>query len=336
MKKIIYILIIYLISLTAQENQKYQTIGDLELINGEILENCILGYRTFGKINKDSSNVIVMPTWFGGTTEYSSKLIGPDKLIDSTKYYLILIDALSNGVSTSSSNYKYKGRYPEINIKDMVNSQYILLKKHFKLKNIFAMIGGSMGGMQILEWVVSYPDFIKKAIPYVPSPRRSTYDQLTMNFTKVLIEELKTNKISDEVLFKLLNYIDEIFARSPEFIIEKISYERLDDYLLEIGDKKRLSTFTIDNYYSQLIAMINHNIYANFNNSINETIKKIKTKILFIVASKDILVHPSSTIELAKALNAEILLLENNAGHLSVGSELKKCSEKIVKFLDAN
>ena len=87
----------------AQE-QQFANLGDFKLQNGGVIRNCRIGYRTFGSLNSDKSNVIVFPTWAGGTTEQLKSNFGPGRLIDSATYYVVAIDALSNGVSSSPSN----------------------------------------------------------------------------------------------------------------------------------------------------------------------------------------------------------------------------------------
>ncbi len=319
----------------SQSQQLFDDIGDLNLESGEILYNCKVGYRTFGKINEDRSNIVLFPTWFGGTTGQLVDLIGPDKLIDDTKYYVIAVDALGNGISSSPSNSELQPGidFPEISIEDMVNSQYLLLTKILKVNHLFAVIGGSMGSMQVFQWIVSYPDFINKAIPYVCSPRRTTYDQLLMHFRKELILSYQELNASDTLIQKMLNFSSAIFARSPEYIIEHVSYNDLPDYLEKFEKVIPKKTFTIDNYLCQLEAMRTHNIYKDHDNSVKKTSKSIKTKVFMIVSMTDQLVDPTTSLELADALNAQVLELTNNCGHLAVGCELAKCSKEIERFL---
>src|SRR5206468_12793262 len=82
------------------QQQQFANLGDFKLESGEILRDCRIGYRTAGQMNGDKSNIIVIPTWAGGKTEQWLDSVGPGKMADTSKYYVILVDALSNGVSS--------------------------------------------------------------------------------------------------------------------------------------------------------------------------------------------------------------------------------------------
>lgn len=337
--KQLIILFLLLSSITfAQSKQLFAEIGDLKLESGESLYDCNIGFRTFGTMNADRSNIVIYPTWFGGTTSQIANLIGPGKLIDDTKYYVIAIDALGNGVSTSPSNSELQSGkdFPEISIDDMVNSQYRLLTEYLEIEHIFAIIGGSMGSMQALQWIVTYPDFIDKAIPYVASPRRSSYDQLIMAFRKKMIESYQELGADDKFIITMMNYTTQLFAYSPEYRIDNTTPEEFPAYIEKIESREPSKTFTIENHLAQLQAMITFNIYKDFNNSVNETAKHIKTEIFFILGDTDMLVNPEPALELADELGCKVLLLENNCGHLSVGCDLKEISKDIDYFLQSN
>ena len=109
------IVILYATTSFSQSTQLFAEIGNLKLVNGSKIENCVIGYRTFGKLNNDSSNAIIFPTWFEGTTNEVGRLIQKYTFLDTTKYFIIAIDALGNGVSSSPSNYNvYKIKsFPE-------------------------------------------------------------------------------------------------------------------------------------------------------------------------------------------------------------------------------
>src|SRR5215475_1917409 len=147
-KSILVICVICGLSAVALAQQQFANIGDLKLQNGGVIRDCRVGYRTFGQLNADKSNVVVLPTWAGGTTEQLQSNVGPGKLIDSTAYFVILIDALSNGVSSSPSNSRLQPRmkFPRFTLRDTVESQHQLLTKVLKIDHVKAIVGISMGG----------------------------------------------------------------------------------------------------------------------------------------------------------------------------------------------
>ena len=179
------------VSLT--QEQQFASLGDLKLQSGEMIRDCRIGYRTFGQLNADESNAVLFPTWFGGTTKDLVSSIGPGEIFDSSRYYIIAVDALSDGVSSSPSNSKLQPgmRFPRITIRDMVESQHELLTRVLHINHLKAVMGISMGGMQTFQWMVMYPDFMDKAVPIVGSPRLAAYDLLLWQSE---IDSIKKNR----------------------------------------------------------------------------------------------------------------------------------------------
>ena len=207
--------------------------GNFKLVNGESIYKCKVGYRTFGTLNADKSNAVLYPSWFGGKSESLANLIGPGKVVESDKYFVIAVDALGNGVSSSPSNCEYQSNknFPEITIKDMVNSQYRLLTEHLGIKKLHGMIGGSMGGMQVFEWIVSYPEFMEKAIAYVGSAKITSFDILLWQSELNAIEEGWKGSQPDSEIVKTIAVIQEMMARTPAYVIEKTKPEEVPQLL---------------------------------------------------------------------------------------------------------
>src|SRR5258705_8498411 len=126
--------------LTAQE-QQFASLGDFKLESGEVIRDCRIVYRTFGKLNSNRSNAILFPTWAGGTTEQLKGNFGPGRLVDTDKYFVIAVDALSNGVSSSPSNSKAQPRmsFPKFTFRDLVKTQHELLTRVLHLTHLKAV-----------------------------------------------------------------------------------------------------------------------------------------------------------------------------------------------------
>ncbi|MGC1784858.1 MAG: alpha/beta fold hydrolase, partial [Acidobacteriaceae bacterium] len=164
----------------ADGQQQFADIGACKLVSGQQIDHCRLGYRTWGTLNAARSNAVLFPTWFSGTTANLADAVKPEGLVDPTKYFVIVVDALGDGVSISPSNSttQHGPDFPAFTIQDMVNAEHRLATETLGLKHLHAVMGISMGGQQTFEWMVDYPGFMDIAIPMVGSPRPNSRDLL--------------------------------------------------------------------------------------------------------------------------------------------------------------
>src|SRR5262252_10536308 len=147
--------------------------GDLKLESGEMIKDFAISYVTHGTLNASKSNAILMVTALTGNHHRLDFLVGPGKALDTTKYFIIATDAIGNGLTTSPSNSKAQPRmqFPRFNIRDMVNSQQRLVTEKFGIRKLVTVVGASMGGMQALQWAVSYPNKMDSIVPIIPLGR---------------------------------------------------------------------------------------------------------------------------------------------------------------------
>src|SRR3954453_837738 len=150
-------------------HQSYK-IGDFQLESGEVIKDFAISYVTHGKLNEKKSNAILMVTAISGNHHRLDFLIGPGKALDTDKYFIVCTDAIANGFSTSPSNSKAQPRmqFPKFAIRDMVQSQYRLMKEKLGIDHVVAVVGPSMGGMQGLQWGVSHPGYMDALVAMVP------------------------------------------------------------------------------------------------------------------------------------------------------------------------
>ncbi|MFA4839450.1 MAG: alpha/beta fold hydrolase [Candidatus Neomarinimicrobiota bacterium] len=322
------------VSLFGQSVQQFANLGDFQLENGSIVYDCKIGYRTFGKLNADKSNAIIYPTWFGGVSTDIANLLGPGKLVNTDKFFVIAIDAFGNGVSSSPSNSQRQPeeKFPSFTIRDMVKAEHRVLTEKLGIMHLFGAIGGSMGSFQVFEWLTTYPDFIDRAIPYVCSPRLTSFDLLELQTQAQIIESSKKVGMSEKEIQKTLSMFTTLFAHSPSYVVQMTPLEKFPQMLASF-DGEPSKVFTVANRLSQIRAMQAHDISKPFGGSMEKAAGQIHTKVLMIICATDHIVNPAPAIELSGKIGAEIMILGGDYGHLSVGYEIEKCGKAIDDFL---
>ena len=156
--------------------------ANFKLDSDYILNNFKIAFKSFGTLNKKKNNVILVCHALTGdqyVTGYNpvtkregwwSRMVGPDKPIDTNKFFVICSNVIG-GCSGSTgpkeidvnTNSPFGGKFPSITINDIVNAQNYLLES-LSIKKLFAVIGGSMGAMQAIQWSLNYPDKIENVI----------------------------------------------------------------------------------------------------------------------------------------------------------------------------
>lgn len=334
--KIKFILLIIFTSLSVYSQQQFSMIGNLKLVSGEEIINCKVGFRTYGKMNEDRSNVILYPSWFGGTSAHLANLIGEEnKPLDSTKFFIVAVDALGNGISSSPSNSNEQPlrNFPDFTIKDMVNSQKLLLKKEFELENIYAVYGGSMGGMQVFEWLVSYPGFMKKALPYVATPRVSSSDVLLWQSELSMINACLECGCNQYELGKAITLIHNFAVQTTDYKNRTISSDSIFIHTEKLAENFS-KTFIPENWASQLKAMLSHNVADNSGNSLESAAEKVKAELFVIVGKRDQMVNPKAALEFAEYAGGKTLVIDNDCGHLAPGCDYQNFVNAVREFLN--
>src|SRR5437868_696003 len=330
-----FLLPLFAVSAAAQQ-QQFANIGDLRLQNGGVIRNCRIGYRTFGQLAGDKSNVVVFPAWAGGTTEQLQSSIGPGKLIDSTSYFVVAIDALANGVSSSPSNSRLQPRmrFPQFTLRDTVESQHELLTRVLKIDHLKAVVGISMGGMQVFQWLVSYPNFMDKAVPIVGSPRLAPYDLLLW---QAQIEALMRDRDWNEGNYSVNPARALDFAFGELLLTTPTDYNRLNtrEQVLANFAKARSDTkrFDANDKIRQAQAMMQLDVSRAFDGSLERASKAVKAKVLVVVSRFDHVVTPGPATEFASLLGAKLLELEGDCGHLATACESRRLNEAVAEFL---
>jgi homoserine O-acetyltransferase len=300
------------------QEQQFANLGDFKLESGEVLRDCRIGYRTAGTMNAGKTNIVVIPTWAGGKTEQWVPNVGPGKMADTSKYYVILVDALSNGVSSSPSNSISQPHmhFPKITMRDMVDTEHELLTRVLHIDHVKAFMGISMGGMQTFQWMVEYPTFMDEAIPIVGSPRVAPYDLVHWQAQLDAIEDNKnwnggeyTKNPARDAEYEF----GAILLHTPEYFNKMHTREQV---LKELAKSKDSSDGSdANNKLRQSEAMMSLNVAEPFGDSLEKAAGQVKAKVLVIVDKDDHTVTPGPAIEFAHLLGAKLLILDDGCGH---------------------
>ena len=173
------------------------SIGRLDLEEGGVIPDCQLAVATFGELNEAKDNAILVTTWYSGTHQvFREVYIGPEHALDPRRYFIVVVDQIGSGLSTSPHNADgpnaglAMSRFPKVRIGDDVVAQERLLREHFGIDTLQLVVGGSMGAQQTYEWAVRFPDKVLRAAPIAGTARNTPHDFL---FAKALIEAITSD-----------------------------------------------------------------------------------------------------------------------------------------------
>ncbi len=309
-------------------------LGDLPLASGETIKACEVEYRTLGTLNADKSNVVVWATWFSGITKDLVELVGPGRLVDSSKYYVVLVGALGNGVSSSPSNslQQPRARFPSLSIRDMVESQHRLLTRVLGLNHVRAVMGISMGGMQTFQWGVSYPDFMDRLIPIMGSPRLAPYDLLLWQANLDAIERdpaYAAGNYREQPVLPIVQQLADLTLTTTESYNKTKTREQVGNEHAQLKPPR----FDANDRVRQLRAMMGHDIGKTTGGSLETAAKGIKAKLLVVVNERDLMVTPGPALDFARLADAQTLILEGECGHKAPSCEERAIAARIAQFL---
>jgi homoserine O-acetyltransferase/O-succinyltransferase len=292
-------------SLIACSSAETARLGDLRLESGQVLADCRVTYRTLGRLNAERSNAVLVLPWFQGTSVNLALQVGPGKLVDTSKYFVVLVDALGNGAASSPSNSTTQpgAAFPAISMRDIVESQFQLITRTLGLQRLHAVVGISMGGMQAFEWAVRHPGFAARTVSIVGSPQTQPDD----------------------------------VARWEETLrwIAQPSWSRTRSRLSGLQPRAALGELRlqVENQRRQIAAIVGHDITREFGGSLERTTAALRTELLVIGTRADREVNPRPAFELAKIAGARILELDGRCGHQAPSCERATLWPAMERFL---
>ncbi len=154
-------------------------LGDLPVERGGVIADARLAWQSHGTLNDARDNVIVYPCSYTATHEDLAWLIGPDGVLDPSRWFIVIPDMFSNSVSSGAAD---SAEFPAVvTMADNVRAQHRLLTEQFDVTSIAAAYGFSMGAGQAYHWAALYPELVKRAIIVCGSARTSVHNKVFLS-----------------------------------------------------------------------------------------------------------------------------------------------------------
>ncbi len=353
----------------------------LTLDCGKIINNYPIAYETFGTLNEKRDNAILTfhaltgDQFVSGTNPITNKsgwwsyAVGPGKAIDTKKFFVICANVIGGCMgsygpdSIDPTTSKTLGtNFPVITINDMVNAQYNLLE-FFKIDQLFCITGGSMGGMQVLQFVANYPDKAKTAIPIACTASHSAQNIALNELGRQAImadqnwnkgNYFNTNSSPDKglavarmaahITYLSKKGLQEKFGRKLQERDDlKFSFDadfQIESYLRHQGSVF-VDRFDANSYLYITRAMDYFDLIKQYNGNLSEAFKTSKTKFFIISFTSDWLYPTPENKEIVIALNsagADVGFIEitSDKGHDSFLLDVPDFLKSVKNFLEAN
>ena len=354
----------------------------LILASGYKINNFNLAYQTYGLLNSSKSNAILVCHALTGDQYLASQnpvtgkegwwnfMVGSGKAIDTDKYFVICSNVIGGCLGSfgpkeinPKTGKSYNLEFPVITISDMVKAQKLLID-HLGIKKLLAVIGGSMGGMQVLEWAISYPEMVQAAIPIATSYRHTTQNiafnevgrQAIMAdpewcegqyllYGKCPVKGLAVARMAAHITYLSDDALHKKFGRNLQDK-QNLSYDFQIDFQIESYLRYQglsfVNRFDANSYLYITKAMdyfdLESVIFSDSQNNLINVFRNSKAKFCIISFSDDWLFPPSESRKLAKALNisgidVSFITIDSTAGHDSFLVENEALKETISGFI---
>lgn len=348
----------YLQAQIAPETKFLKVPGDFVLENGERLQDIEIAYRTWGDPANAAENAILVCHALTGSADVEAwwpNIIGSGKAFDPAHDYIICANILGSCYGTTGpvclkphSQERYRADFPDISVRDMVEVQRLLLDELGVLR-LELVTGPSLGGMQALEWAISYPDRVRSLVPIGVGGRHSAWCIAVSEAQRAAIaadpnwnnghysdDSPPANGLAAARMMAVCTYrswqsFDQRFGRARR----TDEQYQVQSYLRHQG-KKINDRFDANTYVTLTHAMHTHDV-SRGRGDYADVLRLISQPALVVSVSTDALYPPEEQKVLAEHLpRAQYEMLESAHGHDGFLIETEELGIKIARFRAAN
>ncbi|MBA1203309.1 alpha/beta fold hydrolase [Pseudomonas capeferrum] len=293
-------------------------IGDLDLACGQTLHDCTLAVATHGRLNARKDNAVLIPTWYSGTSKIIEDVfIGPGRAIDPDKYFVIVVNQIGNGLSSSPHHRAGSAAFPAIGIADDVSAQHRYITQHLGLTTLALVMGGSMGAQQSFEWAVRYPDMVQRMAAIAGTARTSGINQMLAD---AIIDGLRSGDASADLSqhARLMT----LYGLSADFF-EQQHFKPLGFDSVEAFVNGFMKPYFLPMDPGNLTTMLQKWRAADVSHlaggNLREALGRITAKALIMPIAQDMIFPPSTSREDAEMIKGAVFHASSSpAGHLAL------------------
>lgn len=325
------------------------------LESGLVLPELHVAYHTYGRMNKDKSNVIWIChalTANADAADWWSGLAGEGRVMDAGRYFIICANIPGSCYGSSgpltpdpAAAKPYYSRFPQVTIRDMVNA-HILLREHLGIERINMLAGGSMGGYQALEWALAEPERVERLFLLATGAAESAWGIAVHTAQRLAIEadpswkddspSAGRNGLKAARAIGMLTYRNyQTFMRTqtdPEY--NKTDNYRASSYIRYQGDKL-VNRFNAQSYWLLTKAMDSHNIARGRADRLEEVLQTIPQRALIIGITSDILCPVEEQRFLAQNMpNAAYYEIDSPYGHDGFLIEFERIGKILKEWME--
>lgn len=328
---------------------------EFRLESGYVLKDFTIAYHTYGTLNETRDNVIWITHALTGSSDVSDwwkDLFGESKILNPEKYFIICANVIGSCYGSTGpvdtnpeTGAPYYQHFPEVTVRDMVKAHDIL-RKNLGISKIHLLMGGSLGGQQVLEWAILQPELIKNICVLASNAKHSPWG-IAFNATqRMAIETDPTwNQMTPEAgvdgletaraiaMLSYRHYDTYFYTQQDENDdIYKPSF-KAESYQRYQGNKLR-KRFNALSYWYLSKAMDSHNVGRN-REGIESALRNIRSNALVIGISSDILFPPREQKFIATYIpGAKYIEIDSIYGHDGFLVETEKINNEIIAFLE--
>jgi len=295
-------------------------LGDLALESGEVIPDFEISYVTHGVLSPAGDNAILVLTAIGSIHHRLDFLIGPGRPLDPDRHFIICADAIGNGMTTSPSNSRTHPdlAFPRFTIRDMVASQQKLLEA-LGIRQLAAVVGASMGGMQALQWAICAPDRMRSIVALVPMARTRPW-AAAMNEVarRILTSDAGWPSGPYGAGFDAWAAQSRVITNRTPLALEAVPTSGVPAFIADaVAMARRAGPDPVDWVY-QSFAYDAHDVGTTpgFGGDTAAALRSIRAPTLLLVPELDLYNPVEDAIEAAALIpNATLVRLGGNAGH---------------------